>query len=257
VDVADAGGGLRVADLENAVGEIDVAPSQVASLADPEPGEDEGCDEGAIASTSFDEDRNFVGLEPGVGASVRLDAPSLALGRVPFNVAVLDGVLEDLRKPRQRLVDRDVRERAIHEARLSFSHLRGAVPVHFLDRDRGEPVVLEEREQMVRERPCVVLACTGSPLALVAGIPLAREDVECRLDRGSFDRLFDGRLPDAAADIGERILELGLGAVECPALVGSAEGDIATFAVSAEPQRVGAAVFAVASDDLAGGLARH
>jgi hypothetical protein len=214
-------------------------------------------------------------IEPDRSASLRLQPPPAALGRVCEDQAVLDGDLENLPEAGDRLVGRRDRERAALALALAaafvgvrvddrfalggrgfdrarFCDLRLAVAVYLGDRDLREAVIFEEREQVVGELPFVVEPGARPPLPL-ADLKSARgELVEGRVLRDLRGRLGNGRAPDPAAHVGEDVLQLGVSVVACVALPGVAEGDVVPFTVSAYPRGERDPSLALAFGDLAG-----
>jgi hypothetical protein len=165
--------------------------------------------------------------------------------RIAGEQLILDGDLEDLAEAGDRLVDRLCGERRLVDLAL-------AVPVDLGDRDLGEPMAREDRQEVVAELPLVVENGIGRPLAPMGVEPLAREHVErrVRLDLNFEPR--SGRAPDPAANVGEHIPELILGTRPAPTVCCRSKGDVAALAVRAEAQRVGRTARGALLDDRAG-----
>jgi hypothetical protein len=99
-------------------------------------------------------------LNPGPVRPLRRKAPLLALGRIGLNQPVVECVFEDLRKVPQGVIDRPVREcsadlLALLSGRFNLCALAGLrdfVLIDGLRRDLRDPVILEERQEVL-ERP--------------------------------------------------------------------------------------------------------
>src|SRR4051794_20273402 len=88
-----------------------------------------------------------------------LQAPPPTRGGVPVDMPVLDGDLEDLREPRDRLVNRLVRQRTVLDFLLArdpgpqslrLAHLVSAVAVDLSHRDLRQAMTSEVGQQVVR-----------------------------------------------------------------------------------------------------------
>lgn len=75
--------------------------------------------------------------------------------------------------------------------------------------------------------------------------------------RLGYDRTRLGWSPDPASDVGEDVLELLLGPLAVPSLLGSTERQVAALAVCTEPERECPAPLAVQLEDLSAQLACH
>jgi hypothetical protein len=128
------------------------------------------------------------------------------------------------------------RERPLHEPLLALADLARPVAVDDLDRDRVQRQRRERCEQMPAEQPHPELEGSGPDLVLVPLDPLRREDVEGRYLPRRFDRGLDERLPEAAAHVGEHVLEVLLGLRPRRYVV--AEGDVAALPERDEAKRV-------------------
>jgi hypothetical protein len=147
VDASDPGLGLRVADGDAAVGEVDVLPGQGGRLADPQAGVDERRDQRAAPGRA--RLRLRVALGRGIDhchdllGGVEVDGPlplrlQLAVAGVHANRVADDEVAllrhgENLPKSRDRLVDRLGGEHPL-------ANLELAIAVDLSDRDLRQPV---------------------------------------------------------------------------------------------------------------------
>jgi hypothetical protein len=96
--------------------------------------------------------------------------------RVARDQVVLDGELENLSQPRERLVDRLGRDDALLDLGLP-------VAVDLFDRDLGQPVAGEEGQQVMGQLPTVDRDRARPQLVLAARKPLRGELVEGRVAR--------------------------------------------------------------------------
>ena len=104
-----------------------------------------------------------------------LEPAPLTPRRVAIDQLPLDGDVEDLRKPLNRLVDRGRVDRPLADLQLP-------VAVDLGDRDLGERVLGEVRQQVLGQLPLVVEEGVGrEPLGLHRFEPLGRELMERRL----------------------------------------------------------------------------
>ena len=141
-------------------------------------------------------------------------------------------------------------------AQVGLFDLVAAVGVDGLDVDRVDRPVGEVGQQ-VRERPLLVVVGVRADLALAGRDEPARERPEERhLRRGAVRRrcsaaaVLVGWDPDAAADVGEDVLQLLLGALAGPALGLQAEGEVLALAVGGEAQGVAAPALPCPLEDL-------
>jgi hypothetical protein len=95
---------------------------------------------------------------------------------------VANGDVEDLAEPGQRLVDRPIRKGPLNEAALALANLQGLVAIDLPRCDLGQPVLGEERQQVMGECELVVLDGPRGKLVAVRLEPLGREHVERRLE---------------------------------------------------------------------------
>ena len=133
------------ADPHPAAGEVDVAPAQRERLADPHAGEQQRREQRRARDRAPVDPRLAVELarrrdqrldllgaiERGPHRLSLLQPPALAAGRVAVDQLALDGDVEDLRQPLDRLVDRGRVDRALADLQLP-------VAVDLGDRDLRE-----------------------------------------------------------------------------------------------------------------------
>jgi hypothetical protein len=142
--------------------------------------------------------------------------------------------VEDLPEAGQRLVDRAVGQRPLNLALLALPDLGGLIAVGLMGRDLGQPLVLEEGEQVMGQCQLVVLDGAGGELVAPRCQPLGGELVKGRLRFGVAGLLRARWLPNAAPNIREDVRKLLLGSFLIPASLGGPEAQVAPFAVSAE-----------------------
>lgn len=137
-------------------------------------------------------------MDEGPLRSFGFQPPPLPPSRVSGNDPVLDRILQDLREASNRLVDRIGRENTL-------TRLHCLVAIYFPGCDFAKTMLLEERKQVVGQRPFVVnerpLAESLVPLPLE---PLGCKLVECRVV-GRKCRFRRWRMPDSSADICEDV----------------------------------------------------
>nr|WP_272476194.1 hypothetical protein [Baekduia alba] len=262
VDLAVAAGiGLRLADRDAAAGEVDIAPTQLARLADAEPREDERGDQRAPARRPCTLRRVDLARrlqERGdVLGGVEVHRPllrdtELAVARVdPQRVAVDETTLlsdiEDLAEARERLVDGVGTEAALADLVL-------AVAVDLRHGDLREQVPREERQQVHRQLVLVRVDGVRAHSELLRRPPLRREHVERRVIRRQLDLDRRRRDPLAALD-----LQQDVGQLATRLIFGRAVGHrhVAALAVGAESQGVHGAALRLLRDDLAGRSTGH
>jgi hypothetical protein len=121
------------------------------------------------------------------------EAPSPTPRGIALEIAVLDRNLQDLAEARQRLVDHLVPERAPADGLaalaggaqcVSLPDLEIPVAVDLLDRDLGQPVLREKRQQVVGDLVLVGRHRVRPELPLRAVEPLGCKLVEGRLPFG-------------------------------------------------------------------------
>jgi hypothetical protein len=100
------------------------------------------------------------------------------------------------------------------------------------------------REQVVAERPGVVVVRSGRDLAATTGEPAGGKPMKARLTPKrvahlgvAIDLAALGRDPDPAPNIRQHVLELLLGAAPIPTAGRAAQRDVAALAVGRETQR--------------------
>ena len=233
---------LETATLSTALAQIEVAPAQVRQLRNAQAaGHDRRCEQRPVRSGCPQQDLNLLAAEsrpPRLGLLQLLDLP---LDRVVLDQLVADGRVENLAEPRQRLVDRPVRQWALDQALLALADLRRLVAVHFLRGDLREPVILEERQQVMAQRKLVVLDGASRELVTARIQPLRGELVEGRLRRwllasrvGSLASRFPVRTSARTFASSSSALR------RVQPSAARAERQVATLAIGAEAQREGA-----------------
>ena len=132
------------------------------------------------------------------------------------------------------------------------------VPVDLLDRDLGQPVLREKRQQVMGDLVLVGRYRVRPKLPLRAVEPLGCELVEGRLP---FRRLGDGCRglwdPEPAPDVGEDVGQLGISLGACPTIPAVTEAHVVALAVRAYACRERAAVLAGTLDELSCGWTGH
>ncbi|HEY2053436.1 MAG TPA: hypothetical protein VGH14_05830 [Solirubrobacterales bacterium] len=141
-----------------------------------------------------------------------------SLDRVVGDEVVADGGVEDLAQPRQRLVDRPVRQRTLDQPLLALAHLGRLVAVGLLRGDLAEQVILEEGEKVPRQRQLVVLTSPIRELMPPHLEPLRGELVEGWLSLRLTGFVGFSRLPDLPPHVGEDVGQLLLGLLAGPAV---------------------------------------
>jgi hypothetical protein len=163
---------------------------------------------------------------------------------------MLDGGVEDVRQEHKGLVDRLVAERdpplsalvtnrAADRGRgldpLTLDDLLAAVLVDQRDRERRDPEIGEEGEQVLPQPLLVVGLRRWSELRLSGEPPSRRELLESRvLSAGGHAR----RPPHADLDLGEDLLELALGLAHGPAFGVGPERDHLASTVGADAEAI-------------------
>jgi hypothetical protein len=117
-----------------------------------------------------------------------------------------------------------------------LAHLALPVAVHLGDRDLGEVVILEEREQVVGEVVPVAVRGVRLDLEALRREPVGGELVESGIDVLCRSRIGLGRAPRAQVDVAQHDGEPALGHRQGPAVLRPAEVQIAALAVGGEPQ---------------------
>ncbi|HKO37514.1 MAG TPA: hypothetical protein VJU14_04020 [Solirubrobacterales bacterium] len=163
-------------------------------------------------------------------------------------MAVVNGNVQNLREALERLVD-------LRRLQLSLSHLRRLVAIHLGNGYLGDEMSFEEGQQVVAQRPLVILDRARPKLGPPSIQPLGSEGVEAGHVLGSFDRRGFVRLPDAALNVRQDVPQVFFHFLPVPAFLGRAERHQAAIVVGAEADRPAAPVFRL--DDAAGGFAAH
>jgi hypothetical protein len=123
--------------------------------------------------------------------------------------------------------------------------------------DLREPVVFEERQQVMAQRQLVVLNGAGRKLMASGCQPFGSELVKGRLPRLVAFLLCSRGLPDPPPHIGEDIRQLVFGLPLVPAFLGGAETHVAAFAVGTEAQAKSLADLPLPHDYLSRPWPRH
>ncbi|HEY1855336.1 MAG TPA: hypothetical protein VGG40_12190 [Solirubrobacterales bacterium] len=172
-DFAQAGGGLRDRNAEDARLQVEVPPAQVRQLRDPQAaGHDRRGKQRPVGAGHLEQRLDLRAAQPRPLRRSLLQLLDPSLDRVEREEVVAHRGVEDLPQPRQRLVDRSVRQRPLDQPLLPLADLCGLVAVGLLGGDLAEQVALEEGEEVSRQRELVVLAGARGELVAPGVEPL-------------------------------------------------------------------------------------